>query len=392
MYIGHWFSREKPSCAPSRPTRGQARKQIKYLPEFDWLALSALERDRTIGGIQAKWLGILRARAFAGSSIASWTSFELANLVAREIVGPGRQRSISTWDGEILRTRFLPLHHAESRRSVRNASGPDCHAGRQFYIPIHSRDAAINVTEVALRQFQHSNVRILPDRQCPQVWPMDLLCRIDCRHANDILQRHSHGQEFRHHVVHAKNQVVVHVQIGRDGIRDEFLFRSRNCIPKPETASPMSHIEDHASCPGFCDGGIELAVGKDDRKLLRENVGVYVARPHFLEYQVLISTLWPRPEIKHDRTICENAALNRTVNRSPGSVFSIPRSPGPVMGGFYSHDEVGIFLDGVDTKFHIHFVQALFKPTVHAICHDIQEGQHSYSGAVNDFFLFLKKR
>ena len=169
-------------------------------------------------------------------------------------------------------------------------------------------------------------------------------------------------------------------------------FCSRNCIAKPETASPMSHIEDHASCAGFCDGGIELAVGKDDRKLLGEDMGVNVARPHFLEYQVLISSLWPRPEIKHDRTICENAALNRTVNRSPGSVFSIPRPPGPVMGGFYSHDEVGILLDGVDTKFHIHFVQALFKPTVHAICHDVQEGQHSYSGAVDDFFLFLKKR
>src|SRR5580765_4920795 len=45
MYLGHWFSRERPSYAPSRPTRGQARKQIKYLPEFDWLALSALERE-----------------------------------------------------------------------------------------------------------------------------------------------------------------------------------------------------------------------------------------------------------------------------------------------------------------------------------------------------------
>ncbi len=140
------------------------------------------------------------------------------------------------------------------------------------------------------------------------------------------------------------------------------------------------------------DAGIELAVRKNNGKLLSEDVRVNVAWPHFFQDQVFVGSLRSRPEIEHDRTIRENAAFNGAVNRSPGHVFCIPRSTGPVVGSFYSHNEVGILLNGVDTKLYIHLVQSLLKPTAHPIRHDVQESQHAHSGAVNDFFLFLEER
>ena len=61
------------------------------------------------------------------------------------------------------------------------------------------------------------------------------------------------------------------------------------------------------------------------------------------------------------------------------------------MGGFYSHNEVWIFLDRGGAKLRIHLVQALLKSTAHAIRHDVQKSQHSHFGTVNDFFFFLEE-
>ena len=61
------------------------------------------------------------------------------------------------------------------------------------------------------------------------------------------------------------------------------------------------------------------------------------------------------------------------------------------MGGFYSYDEVGIFFNSGGAEFRVHFIQASFEATSHAICDDIQESQHSHFGVVDDFLLFLQK-
>ena len=42
-------------------------------------------------------------------------------------------------------------------------------------------------------------------------------------------------------------------------------------------------------------------------------------------------------------------------------------------------------------SFVIHLIQTLLQPAIHPIRHDVEEGQHSHSGTVDHFFLFLKK-
>src|SRR6266536_6496476 len=49
------------------------------------------------------------------------------NSVSRIIIGPRGQRIAFLGVIEILRTGFLPLHHAQTRRIIRNASGTNRH-------------------------------------------------------------------------------------------------------------------------------------------------------------------------------------------------------------------------------------------------------------------------
>src|SRR6202035_5617206 len=102
-----------------------------------------------------------------------------------------------------------------------------------------------------------------------------------------------------------------------DGIWDKSLFLGWDSITKPETAASMPHIKNDAASMGLGEGGIELSVGKNNGKLLSEYVSVNVAWPHFLENQVLVSSLRSRPEIVHDGNIRERGAFDRTVNRTP---------------------------------------------------------------------------
>jgi hypothetical protein len=153
----------------------------------------------------------------------------------------------------------------------------------------------------------------------------------------------------------------------------------------------MPDIKNDAAGMGLGEGGIEFSVGKNNGKLLSEYVSVNVARPHFFENQVLVSSLRSRPEIVHDGNIRERGGFDRTVDRTPRHVFPIPGFLRPVVGSLYSHNEVGISFDRGGAKLRVHLVQALLEPTAHAVRDDIQKGQDSDFGAVDDFFLLHEK-
>src|SRR5207244_8104223 len=82
------------------------------------------------------------------------------------------------------------------------------HASHQLYLSIHSGNAAIDVTELPALFFQHSDIRVLTNRKCSQLRPVNLLCRIYRRTPDDVLQRHAHCQKFGHDVVDAKDRIV----------------------------------------------------------------------------------------------------------------------------------------------------------------------------------------
>ena len=112
---------------------------------------------------------------------------------------------------------------------------------------------------------------------------MDLVRRIDRRAPDQVLQRHTHGQELRHHLGHAEHGEVSRVQIGRNGIGNKTLLDSRHGIAKPETSGPMANVKNHAPGAGLGQDRIELAVRQQDGKLLGEDVSVNVAGPHLLQ-------------------------------------------------------------------------------------------------------------
>src|SRR5712691_6046199 len=178
------------------------------------------------------------------------------------------------------------------------------------------------------------------------------------------------------------------MQVSRDGIRNKSLLLSAHRIAKPEAAASMAHIKNDAAGASLLQGGIDFSIGKNNGKLLSEHVSVNVARSHLFQDQVLVSSLRSRPEIKHDGNIRERAAFNGAVNRSPGDVLRIPRLLRPVVGGFYSDDEVRVSFDGGGAKLGVHLVQALLEPAAHAIRHDVQKSEHSHFRSINDFFFF----
>ena len=64
------------------------------------------------------------------------------------------------------------------------------------------------------------------------------------------------------------------------------MFCGGHGIAEPETAASMADVENDSTLARLRHDGIELSIGKKDGKLLRENVGVNVARPHLLENQI----------------------------------------------------------------------------------------------------------
>src|SRR5579872_117681 len=312
--------------------------------------------------------------------------------VPRIIVSSRRQTLTLIKDVEVLWTRFLPLHHAEAGGIVRNTSRANGHACVQLHVPIHSCDAAIDVAEMTFFQLQHCDVRILAYRKCAQFRPVNFARGIHRGSANDIVERYAHVEELRHHVRHADNPVIALMQIGRHRVGNESLLHRRHGSAEPKAARSMAHIKDHATRTSFCQSRIDLAVSKNDGKLLRKDVSMNVSRPHFFQNQIFIGSVWAGPEIVHDRNVRQARAFDGSIYGSPRYVLRIPRQSRPVVRRFYADDDVTVLGDRGSACFGIHFIHTLFKPTLHAVPNDIQESENAHSGAVDDLFLFLQER
>ncbi len=261
-----------------------------------------------------------------------------------------------------------------------------------FASPVHTSKAAIDVAEFSVELLQHGNIGFLADRQRSQLRPPNLVRRIHRGTANDFVQRHTHRQEFGHYLRHAQHGVVEGMQIGRDRVWDEALPDRRNSIAEPEAPRPVADIENHSAGAGLRHDGIDLAIGENDGKLLREHVSMDIARPHLLEQQLCVSPFRTRPEVEHHGQVDHLSALFGPINCSPRRMGRVPGVVGPVVRRLYSNNDVRIFADSLGATLHIHLVNGLFEAAVHAVAHDVQESQHANFGLIDDLFFFLKKR
>ena len=88
------------------------------------------------------------------------------------------------------------------------------------------------------------------------------------------------------------------VKIGGDRIRLEALLDGRHRVAEPEACCAVAHVkDDDFLLARFHHDGVEFAVGKDDGKLLREDVGVNVTGPHMLEDEIGIGPSGAREKV-----------------------------------------------------------------------------------------------
>src|SRR5437016_6197 len=99
------------------------------------------------------------------------------------------------------------------------------------------------------------------------------MCRVNRGAPDDIGQRYAHRQELRHHVIHTQDRVVADVQIRGHGVRHKALFYRGYGVAKPEAASSVADVENDSPLTRFRHDWVDLAIGKNDGKLLRENMG-----------------------------------------------------------------------------------------------------------------------
>jgi hypothetical protein len=312
--------------------------------------------------------------------------------VTREVVGGGRL--IATEDGrsEILFAGFSPFDHAEAGGIVNDAASADSHTSGDVGVSIHARPTAIDETKFAMIYLQDSDIGILANGKCTKFGVMNFIGRIDGSTFDEFVERHAHRGEFRKNIVKADDGEIIDVQIGGNGIREKTLFDSRNGVAEPEASSTVANVENYSALAGFEKNGIELAIGKNDGKLLSENVGVNVSRPSLFEDEIGISAIRTRPEIVHNGAIRGLGTGDGAIHSGPGRVFSIPGLVRPVMSGFHADDEVGIFVDGLGAALDVHLVDALLQTAAHAVGHNIKKSEHADLGVIHDAFLFRKKR
>jgi len=220
---------------------------------------------------------------------------------------------------------------------------------------------------------------------------MNFVGGIDSGTLDEFAERHAHGGEFRKDIVIAEDGEILDVKVGGNGIGQEALFDSRNSIAEPEAAGAMADVENNAALAGFEHDGIQLAVRENNGKLLREDVGVNVAGPGFFENEVGVGAIGTGPKVVHDRAIGGCGTGNGAIDGGPGLVLAIPGLVGPVMGGFHTDDEVGIFVDGVGAAFDVHFINTLFEAAAHAVGNNVEESEDTDAGVIHDTLFFLKK-
>jgi len=311
--------------------------------------------------------------------------------VAGEIVGSGGL--IATKDGrsEVLFAGFGPLDHAEAGGVEDDAAAANGHAGGNVGVAVHPGPTTVDETKSTVIYLQDSNIGILANGKSAEFRVMDFVGGIDGGTLDEFVERYTHGGEFRKDVVIAEDGEIFDVKVGGNGIGQETLFDSRNGVAEPEAAGAMADVENNATLASFEHDGIQLAVRKNDGKLLREDVGVNVAGPRLFENEIGVGAIGARPKVVHDRTIGCCGTGNGAIDGGPRLVLAIPRLIRPVMGGFHADDEVGIFVDGVSAALDVHFVDTLLKSAAHAVGNDIKESKDADPGVIHDALLFLEK-
>src|SRR5215831_8008800 len=119
-------------------------------------------------------------------------------------------------------------------------------------------------------------------------------------------------------------------------------------------------------------------------------MGVNVSRPHPLQ-KIFVGPSLTRPKINHDRDTRERPAFDSAIDSSPGHMLGVPREGRPVVGSFYSNDDVAIPRYCRSANSGIHLIQTALQTTVHSIGHDIQKGQYADSSPVDYLLLLLKE-
>src|SRR5947209_11212924 len=76
------------------------------------------------------------------------------------------------------------------------------------------------------------------------------------------------------------------MQVRGHGVWYKALFDGRHSVAEPETPRPMADIENHSTGPCLGHDRIELAIRKNDGKLLGEHVRMNVTGPHLLQDEV----------------------------------------------------------------------------------------------------------
>jgi hypothetical protein len=344
---------------------------------------------------EERWAGVgseeptLRKRGAKDGAPASFCRHGInAESVVGEVVGGGGL--IATEDGrsEILFAGFGPFDHGEARGVIDNATVADGHASGNVGVAIHARPTTIDKAKFTVIYLKNGDVGVFANRKRAQFRAMNFVSGIDGGPLDEVGERYPHGSEFRKDIIVAEDRVILDVQIGGDGIGYEPLFDSGDGVAEPEAAGTVAHIEKYAALAGFEHDGIDLAIGKNNRELLREHVGVNVTRTGFFEDEVGIRAIRTRPEIVHHGAISGCGALDGTVYSDPGLMLGVPRLVGPVVRGFYTDDKIRIFVDGIGAAFDVHLVNILLEAAAHAIGHDVEKSEDAGLGVLHDHFLF----
>src|SRR5215831_6836567 len=104
----------------------------------------------------------------------------------RRIFGHGGSGITLGWIIEILRASLFPLDHAQAGRIVSDTAGADGHASDNLNIRVHFRQATINEAKFPVLLLKYRDVCISADRECTEVFPMNLVRRVHRRTAYEI--------------------------------------------------------------------------------------------------------------------------------------------------------------------------------------------------------------
>src|ERR1700686_5365366 len=132
-------------------------------------------------------------------------------------------------------------------------------------------------------------------------------------------ERNTHCAKLGNYVRHADGSIVASMQVGGNRVGQEALLGHRNSIAEPETSLSVTNIENYSTLARFGQDGIEFSVFQQNRKLLRKNMGVNVARTSFLQNQIGVGAIRPWPEVIHHRKLGGLRTSDRPVHCGPGS-------------------------------------------------------------------------